>query len=101
MVSFRGQKKAWPTPRLVSYKGLFQIFRRASPPLHMQTPPLPSGFAMPNLFNYYFSKLKVSSTVFFLYSPTAPIKANKKATLLILAVFPCNKYSTDWYIFNN
>ena len=34
MVSFRGKKKkAWATPRLVSFRGLIQNFRWASPPL--------------------------------------------------------------------
>ena len=32
MVSFRGQKKAWAMPRLVSFRGLIQNFRRAFPP---------------------------------------------------------------------
>ena len=32
MVSFGGQKKAWATPRSVSFRGLIQNFRRASPP---------------------------------------------------------------------
>ena len=31
MVSFRGQKKAWVTPRSVSFRGLIQNFRRANP----------------------------------------------------------------------
>ena len=33
MVSFRGKKKAWATPRLVSFRVLIQNFRRAPPPL--------------------------------------------------------------------
>ena len=33
MVSLRGQEKAWATPRSVSFRGLIQNFRRASPPL--------------------------------------------------------------------
>ena len=40
MVSFRGQKKAWATSKLVSYRGLIQNFRRASPPLsYAESPP--------------------------------------------------------------
>ena len=43
MVSFRGQKKAWATPRWVSFRGLIQNFRRASPPLsYAEFPPPPS-----------------------------------------------------------
>ena len=30
---FLGSKKAWATPRLVSFRGLIQNFRQASPPL--------------------------------------------------------------------
>ena len=41
MASFRGQKKAWATPRLVSFRGLIQNFRRASPRLQMRSPPIP------------------------------------------------------------
>ena len=41
MVPFRGQKKAWAMPRLVSFTGLIQNFRRQHPhPFHMQSPPL-------------------------------------------------------------
>ena len=32
MVSFGGQKKAWATPRSVSFRGFIENFRRASPP---------------------------------------------------------------------
>ena len=40
MVSFRGQKKAWATPRSVSFTGLIQNLRRASPPLsYAESPP--------------------------------------------------------------
>ena len=40
MVSFRGQKKAWATPRSVSFRGLIQNFRRAFPPLsYAESPP--------------------------------------------------------------
>ena len=38
MVSIRGQK-AWATPRLVSFRGLIQNFRRASPLLSYESPP--------------------------------------------------------------
>ena len=43
MVSFRGKKKkAWATPRLVSFRGLIQNFSRASPPLsYAESPPGP------------------------------------------------------------
>ena len=42
MVSFRGQKKAWATPRSVSFRGLIQNFRRAFPPLsYAESPPPP------------------------------------------------------------
>ena len=37
--SFRGQKKAWTTPRLVSFRGLIQNFRRACPPVSYGSPP--------------------------------------------------------------
>ena len=40
MVSFRGQKKAWAMPRSVSFTGLIQNFRRASPPLSYAESPL-------------------------------------------------------------
>ena len=45
MISFRGQKKkARATPRSVSFKGLIQNFRRASPPLsYAESPPTPFG----------------------------------------------------------
>ena len=33
VVSFRGQKKAWATPRSVSFRALIQNFPGASPPL--------------------------------------------------------------------
>ena len=33
MVSFKGHKKAWATPRSVYFRGFIQNFRRASPPL--------------------------------------------------------------------
>ena len=40
MVSFSGQKKAWATPRFVSFRGLIQNFRRAPPPLsYAEFPP--------------------------------------------------------------
>ena len=40
MVSFRGKKKAWATPRSVSFRGLIQNFRRASSPLsNAESPP--------------------------------------------------------------
>ena len=46
MVSIRSQKKAWATPRSVSFTGLIQNFRRASPPLSYaeSPPPPPLGF---------------------------------------------------------
>ena len=35
-----GVKKAWATPRSVSFRGLIQNFRRASPPLsYAESPP--------------------------------------------------------------
>ena len=46
MVCFRGEKKAWATPRSVSFRGLIQKVRRASPPLsYEESPPgiPPSG----------------------------------------------------------
>ena len=40
MVSIRSQKKAWAMPRSVSFTGLIQNFRRASPPLsYAESPP--------------------------------------------------------------
>ena len=40
MVSFRGHKKAWATPRSVYFRGFIQNFRRASPPLsYAEYPP--------------------------------------------------------------
>ena len=40
MVSFRGQKKLGPHPDLSpTFRGLIQNFWRASPPLHMGSPP--------------------------------------------------------------
>ena len=41
MVSFRGQKKAWATPRSVSFRGLIQNFRPASPPVSYAESPSP------------------------------------------------------------
>ena len=39
MIAFRGQK-GWATPRLVSFRGLIQNFRQASPPLsYAESPP--------------------------------------------------------------
>ena len=38
-MSLLGVKKAWATPRSVSFRSLIQNFRRASPPFHMQSPP--------------------------------------------------------------
>ena len=47
MVSFRGQKKAWAPPRSVSFTGLIQNFRRASPPLsYAESPPPPGDYAI-------------------------------------------------------
>ena len=43
MVSFRGQLKAWATPRSVSFRALIQNFRRASPPLSYAETPPPGG----------------------------------------------------------
>ena len=41
VVSFRGQKKVWATPRSVSFRGLIQNFRRAPTPLsYAESPPL-------------------------------------------------------------
>ena len=40
MVTFRGSKKAWATPRSVFFRGLIQNFGRASPPLsYAESPP--------------------------------------------------------------
>ena len=40
MVSFKGQKKLGATPRSVSFRGLIQNFRRASPPVsYAESPP--------------------------------------------------------------
>ena len=40
MIAFRRQKKGWATPRLVSFRGLIQNFRQASPPLsYAESPP--------------------------------------------------------------
>ena len=40
MASFRRKNKAWATPRSVSFRGLIQNFRRASPPLsYAEFPP--------------------------------------------------------------
>ena len=41
MVSFRGKKKFGATPRLVSFRGLIQNFRGASPPLSYEKCPPP------------------------------------------------------------
>ena len=44
VVSFRGQKNAWATPRPVSFRGFIQNFRRASSPLsYAESPPPPPG----------------------------------------------------------
>ena len=49
MVSFGGQKKAWATPRSVSFRGFIENFRRASPPpSYAEFPPPPgSGYTKP------------------------------------------------------
>ena len=39
MIAFGGQKKGWAMPRLISFGGLIQNFRRASPPLSYGSPP--------------------------------------------------------------
>ena len=39
MVCFRGEKKAWATPRSVSFRSLIQKVRRASPPLSYEESP--------------------------------------------------------------
>ena len=39
MSFFRGPKKGWATPRLASFRGLIQNFRRVSPPLSYESPP--------------------------------------------------------------
>ena len=45
MVSFQqGSKKAWATPRSVSFRGLIQNFRRASPPLSYAESPRALAF---------------------------------------------------------
>ena len=41
--SLLGVKKAWGTPRLVSFRGLTQNFWRASPPLSYEESPAPRG----------------------------------------------------------
>ena len=38
--SLLGVKMGWATPGLVSFRGLIQNFRRASPLLHVQSPPV-------------------------------------------------------------
>ena len=52
MASFRGKKKkkAWATPRSVSFRGLIQNFRRASPPFSYASAPAPPGFGDPICF---------------------------------------------------
>ena len=43
--SLLGVKKVWASPRSVSFRGLIQNIRRASPPLsYAESPPLPWGF---------------------------------------------------------
>ena len=42
-------EKAWVTPRLVSFRGVIQNFRRASPPRYMQSPPPPPPSSSPGL----------------------------------------------------
>ena len=45
MVSFRGQKKLGPRPGSVSFRGVIQNCRRASPPLsYAESPPPPMGW---------------------------------------------------------
>ena len=39
MVSFRGPKKAWATPRSVSFRGLIQNCQQATAPLSYAVPP--------------------------------------------------------------
>ena len=41
MIAFRGSKKGWATPRLVSFRRLIQNFRRAFPALSYGSPPPP------------------------------------------------------------
>ena len=43
MVSFRGQKKVWATPRSVSFTSLIPNFQRASPLLSYAESPPPPG----------------------------------------------------------
>ena len=40
-------KNGWATPRLVSFKGFIQNFRRASPPLSYESPPRDCGLPPP------------------------------------------------------
>ena len=44
--SLLGVKKAWPTPRSVSLRGLIQNFRRASPPHSDAQSPPPRGWKL-------------------------------------------------------
>ena len=43
------KKKAWATPRSVSFRSLIQNFRRASHPFHMRSPP--PGSISPSFLN--------------------------------------------------
>ena len=62
MIAFGG----WAAPRLVSFRGLIQNFRRASPPLSYGSPPPPptgiarkllAYFAWPFIYTYYLQAL--------------------------------------------
>ena len=54
MVSFRGKKKkAWATTRSISFRGLIQNFRPASPPLSYAESPPPRGPSLPSFGTDY------------------------------------------------
>ena len=67
MVSFRGQKKGWATPRLISFRGLIQNFPRPSPPLSYWSPPSP-GVSTFQMVGEHFSFHRSYSKIRLLYS---------------------------------
>ena len=69
MIAFRGKKKGWATPRLVSFRGLIQKFRRASSPLSFGSPPPGGGLQKARLSCLFVFSFSLRMwTIFFLIS---------------------------------
>ena len=63
--SLLGVKKAWATPRSVSFRGLIQNFRRASPPLSYARSPPRAQLERIDTINIFFVSFSTEKDFFF------------------------------------